>query len=176
MREEGGARLVANMPCLALNSRLCATALACLAVGGCSLWHRDAKPETPAAPVVSKAASVAAVPAIVLPPVPVPEPVWSPAAPRHLDPAALVGQTWTFPSADPQRYGDIRLTFKKGSVEASDSGERLAGIWTVERDKLCVTLKPGAAGTACYYVTGVAASELRIRALPGGERLPLKIQ
>ena len=147
--------------------RLFAAALASAAVSGCSMFRHDARPEAaamaPAAPAVAAAGRA-------------PEPAWSPAAPRHLDPAAMVGQAWSFPSADPQRYGDIRFVFRKGSVEASDSGERLTGTWTVERDKLCVTLKPGAAGTACYYVTGASASKLRIRALPGGERLPLKIQ
>jgi hypothetical protein len=180
MREEGGARLGDNMPSVALHSRCCAAALACLAVGGCSLWRHDVKPEAPVAAAVVKAApapgSRVSAPMMAVPATPASEPLWSPATPRHLEPAAMVGQTWTFPSADPQRYGDIRLTFRKGSVEASDSGERLTGTWTVERDKLCVTLKPGAAGTACYYVTGATAAELRIRALPGGERLPLKIQ
>jgi len=159
--------------------RLFAAALVSAAVSGCSMFRHDARPEAaamaPAAPAVA-AAGRAPVAAVAVEAAPVPEPAWSPAAPRHLDPAAMVGQAWSFPSADPQRYGDIRFVFRKGSVEASDSGERLTGTWTVERDKLCVTLKPGAAGTACYYVTGASASELRIRALPGGERLPLKIQ
>jgi len=158
------------------HSRLVAAALACVAVAGCSMLRHEARPEPAATAAVAasgaRAAAVDAAPASE----PGPEPAWSPAAPRHLDPAAMVGQAWSFPSADPQRYGDIRFAFRKGVLEASDSGERLTGTWTVERDKLCVTLKPGPAGTACYYVTGASASDLRIRALPGGERLPLKIQ
>jgi hypothetical protein len=166
------------MIAIATCSRFVAAAFACVAVGGCAMFKHEAKPEPMAAPVASKVTAAAAertaVPAMAGPAAP--EPVWSPAAPRHLDPVAMIGQTWAFPSADPQRYGDIRLAFRKGSVEASDSGERVTGTWTVERDKLCVTLKPGATGTACYYVTGASATELRIRALPGGERLPLRIQ
>jgi hypothetical protein len=164
------------MTALAPYPRLAAVALACVAAGGCSMFRHDARPVTPAALPVAMAPSAArpSTPAMEVPPAPVP--AWSPAAPRHLDPAAMVGQTWTFPSADPLRYGDIRFVFRKGSVEASDSASRLTGAWTVERDQLCVTLKPGPAGTACYYVTGALAAELRIRALPGDERLPLRIQ
>ena len=160
--------------------RFAVLAMACLVAGGCSRFRLGTGPEAPRAPTASKAASAHAPAALVsareASAEPAPQPDWAPAAPRHLDQSAMVGQTWTFPSADPQRYGDIRFVFKKGSVEASDSGERLTGTWTVERDKLCVVLKPGATGTACYYVTGTSPGELRIRALPGGERLPLKIQ
>ena len=94
----------------------------------------------------------------------------------HLDPQALVGQTWVFPSASPVRYGDDRFVFKRDRVEASNARDHATGTWTVEDDKLCVTLNASAWGRACYVVTGSPAGGFQIRVLPDGDRVPLKIQ
>jgi hypothetical protein len=51
MKPTDGARLVADMPAFSSGSRLVAAAPACLAAGGCSLWHRDAKPAAAAGQV-----------------------------------------------------------------------------------------------------------------------------
>jgi len=63
--------------------------------------------------------------------------------------------------------------FRADRVEASNAREHATGTWTVERDKLCIALKSGA---ACYVVTGATPGELQIRVLPDGDRLPLRIQ
>jgi hypothetical protein len=88
----------------------------------------------------------------------------------------MVGHTWVFPSSSPVRYGDDRFAFKRDRVEASNAREHATGTWSVERDKLCVTLNASAWGSACYYVTGSAPDGLQIRVLPDGDRVPLKIE
>ena len=87
----------------------------------------------------------------------------------------MVGQTWTFPSANPLVYGDNRFVFKRDRLEASNAREHAIGTWSVEGDKLCVTLNLSTSGTACYYVTGTPPADLQIRVLPDGDRVPLKI-
>jgi len=162
--------------------RLAAATLGCLVMAGCSLLRPEVRPAKPSAPASTPAASAALrAPAATPQPalVPAPEPAaaasWDPAV-FHLDAAALVGQTWVFPSASPVRYGDNRFVFKRDRVEASNARDHATGTWNVEADKLCVTLKTGAWGSACYVVTGSPAAGLQIRVLPDGERLPLKIE
>jgi hypothetical protein len=160
--------------------RLAAAALGCLVIAGCSMLRPDTRPTKPSAPASTPAASAAAhAPAAARQPAPAPEPAaaanWDPAV-FHLDAAALVGQAWVFPSASPVRYGDNRFVFKRDRVEASNARDHATGTWTVEGDKLCVTLKAGAWGSACYVVTGSPAAGLQIRVLPDGERLPLRIE
>ncbi|MCK9687368.1 hypothetical protein [Scleromatobacter humisilvae] len=158
--------------------RLAIAALACAGAAGCSMLRHDAKPATVAAPVAAPAAraSVAAPP-----PAPMPAPVAASAASSglvavHLDPEAMVGHTWVFPSASPMLYGDNRFVFKRDRVEASNAREHAIGSWAIERDKLCVTLNISTSGSACYYVTGTPPGDLQIRVLPDGDRVPLKIQ
>jgi hypothetical protein len=165
----GAARLGAAMSDIRVSSRLAAAAFACVIVGGCSMLRQDARPAT-AAPVAAAARTPAAVPAA-----PASAAGWGPVV-VHLDPEAMVGQAWTFPSANPLLYRDIRFVFKRDRVEASNAREHAVGTWSVENDKLCVTLNMGSAGSACYYVTGTPPADLQIRALPDGERVPLKIQ
>ena len=175
-----GARLTTAMSELRPSRRLVAAALGCLVIAGCSMLRPDARPARPSAPASTPSASAAThAPAAVRQPASVPEPAaaasWDPAV-FHLDAAALVGQTWVFPSASPVRYGDNRFVFKRDRVEASNARDHATGTWNVEADKLCVTLKTGAWGSACYVVTGSPAAGLQIRVLPDGERLPLKIE
>jgi hypothetical protein len=156
--------------------RIALAASACFATAGCSFFRHDSPPTAPpparaaAAPIASTPPPMAAGTAASAPP------LWGQTPLRHLDPATLVGQTWIFPSAAPQFYRDQRFVFSADRVEASNAREHATGTWTVERDRLCVTLKPGAEGTACYVVTGTMPGQLQIRVLPDGERLPLKIQ
>jgi len=175
-----GARLMTAMSELRPSCRLVAAALGCLAMVGCSMLRPDARPAKPSAPASAPAASAAARAPVAAPPPPPPPQTaaaasWDPAV-FHLDAAALVGQTWVFPSASPVRYGDNRFVFKRDRVEASNARDHATGTWNVEADKLCVTLKTGAWGSACYVVTGSPAAGLQIRVLPDGERLPLKIE
>jgi len=175
-----GARLMTAMFELRPSCRLAAVALGCAVLAGCSILRPDARPAKPSASATAPAASSGApAPAPARQPAPAPEPAaapnWDPAV-FHLDAAALVGQTWVFPSASPVRYGDNRFMFKRDRVEASNARDHATGTWTVEGDKLCVTLKAGAWGSACYVVTGSPAAGLQIRVLPDGERLPLKIE
>ena len=142
------------------------------------MFRHEARPATTAAPAPAPAAAARA---STPPPQPAPEPVTAPAAnwaPAvfHLDPETMVSQTWIFPSSSPVRYGDDRFVFKRDRVEASNARDHATGTWTVERDKLCVTLSASAWGSACYVVTGSPAAGLQIRVLPDGDRLPLKIQ
>jgi hypothetical protein len=157
--------------------RVIAVLVACLAADGCSMLRHEARPAP--APAPSSAASAARAPAAAPLAPPAPEIAstasWDPAV-FPLDAAAMVGQTWVFPSASPVRYGDNRLVFKRDRVEASNARDHASGTWTVERDRLCVTLNAGAWGSACYVVTGSPAAGLQIRVLPDGDRLPLKIQ
>ena len=159
--------------------RFALATLACLVAGGCSMFRHDAKPAAPIAP--SAAASAAArVPAVAPQPAAAPsaaasKPGWGLVA-VHLNPETMVGQTWTFASADPLVYRDNRFVFKRDRVEASNAREHAVGTWSVESDKLCVTLNRGSSGTACYYVTGTPPADLQIRVLPDGDRVPLKIQ
>jgi hypothetical protein len=157
--------------------RLIVILLAAAAVTGCSMLRHEARPATTAAPAPAPAAAArASTPAPTAPePVTAPAANWAPPI-FHLDPEALVGQTWIFPSSSPVRYGDDRLVFKRDHVEASNARDHATGSWTVERDKLCVTLNASAWGSACYVVTGSPAAGLQIRVLPDGDRLPLKIQ
>jgi hypothetical protein len=159
--------------------RLIVVLLAGFALTGCSMFRHEARPAATAAP--APAPSAAARPSAPPPPAPVPVPVIPPAANWappvfHLDAEALVGQTWIFPSSSPVRYGDDRFVFRRDRVEASNARDHATGTWTVERDKLCVTLNASAWGSACYVVTGSQAAGLQIRVLPDGDRLPLKIQ
>ena len=168
---------MAAMSDLRPHCRLAVAALACLAAGGCSMFKHEPKPATPPAPATSAATRA---PAAAPQPAPAPSPAasvasWDPAA-VHLDPEAMVGHTWVFPSASPVLYGDNRFVFKRDRVEASNAREHATGTWTVERDKLCVTLNAGAWGSACYYVTGSPPGDLQIRVLPDGDRVPLRIQ
>lgn len=94
---------------------------------------------------------------------------------RHLDPATMIGQTWTFPSANPGAYGDNRFVFKRDRVEASNAHEHVSGTWSVDSDKLCIVLNASAQGRACYYVANAADGTPQILLLPGRERLPLLI-
>ena len=162
-----------------LRHRRLAAVLAALAAAGCSMTHDDTRRPTSAAHAPSPTAAVtrASTPASQPAPGPasVSAPDWDPAV-AHLDPQALVGQTWVFPSASPVRYGDDRFVFKRDRVEASNARDHATGTWTVENDKLCVTLNAGAWGRACYVVTGSPAGGFQIRALPDGDRVPLKIQ
>ena len=160
--------------------RVVAAIVTALAAGGCSMFRHEARP-APVAPPAPAASTAARAPAAERPTPPAqtapatPTASWDPAV-FPLDPAALVGQTWIFPSASPARYGDNRFVFGRARVEASNARDHASGTWTVERDKLCVTLNASAWGSACYVVTGTLAAGLQIRALPDGERLPLKIQ
>jgi hypothetical protein len=144
------------------------------------MFRHEARPATTAGAPAPAASSAAHAPAVAAPQ-PAPPPVVAPAASWdpplvHLDPQALVGQTWIFPSASPVRYGDDRFVFKRDRVEASNARDHATGTWTVERDRLCVTLNASAWGSACYVVTGSPGAGLQIRVLPDGDRLPLKIQ
>jgi len=170
------------MPTLRPSCRFAAAVLGCLAVAGCSILRPDARPAKPSAPASTpsssaapRAPAAAPQPTQMLTPEPAAAANWDPAV-FHLDAAALVGQTWVFPSASPVRYGDNRFVFKRDRVEASNARDHASGTWTVEGDKVCVTLRAGAWGSACYVVTGSPASGLQIRVLPDGERLPLKIE
>jgi hypothetical protein len=155
--------------------RLAVAALACLAACGCSMFGHEAK--LAAAPAASSASR-----ASVVAPQPAPAPAVAASAASwglvavHLDPETMVGHAWVFPSASPVLYGDNRFVFKRDRVEASNAREHATGTWTVERDKLCVTLNSSAWGSACYYVTGSPPGELQIRVLPDGDRVPLRIQ
>ena len=149
---------------------------ACLAAGGCALLRHDSKPgAVPVANAASAPIANAQPPRVAPAPASAP-PLWGQVPLRHLDASTMVGQVWTFPSAAPQLYRDERFVFRADRVEVSNAREHATGTWTVERDRLCVTLKPGPEGTACYVVTGPTPGELQIRALPDGERLPLRIQ
>jgi hypothetical protein len=165
---------------LRLRCRVLIAVLAGLAASGCSVFRHDVRP-TAAGAFAPAASSAAHAPAAAPEPTPAPAreiaptSSWDPPV-FHLDAEALVGQTWTFPSASPVRYGDDRFVFKRDRVEASNARDHATGTWTVERDKLCVTLNASAWGSACYVVTGSPAAGLQIRVLPDGERLPLKIQ
>jgi len=163
---------------LRLRCRVTMAVLAGLAAGGCSVFRHDARPATAGAPAPA-ASSAAHAPAAAPEPVPTHETAptanWGPPV-FHLDPQALVGQTWIFPSASPVRYGDDRFVFRRDRVEASNARDHATGTWTVERDRLCVTLNASAWGSACYVVTGSPGAGLQIRVLPDGDRLPLKIQ
>ena len=149
--------------------------LACIALGGCSLWHHDAKPGASTA-----AAEAASVPASMPAPAPLPPTsgasTWAVLQPRHLDPATLAGQTWVFPSANPALTRDNRFVFKPDRVEASNARDHAVGKWTIDRDRVCVTLGAGATGSACYVTFETAPGQLQIRVLPDGERLPLTIR
>jgi len=164
------------MTAFASPARLVAAALACGTVAACSMLRHDVRPATTAAPAPAVAPSA---PALARAPAPQPAAApasnWDPAV-FHLDPRTMVGQSWTFPSSSPVRYGDNRFVFKRDRVDASNARDHATGTWTVEGDKLCVTLKAGAWGSACYVVTGSPAAGLQIRVLPDGERLPLKIE
>jgi hypothetical protein len=167
----GAARLGDAMSHIRAPSRLAVAALACVLAGGCSVFRQDPKPSTATA---TPAASAARAP-VAMPAAAASAAGWGPVA-VHLDPEAMVGQAWTFPSADPLLYRDIRFVFKRDRIEASNAREHAVGTWSVENDKLCVTLNLGSSGSACYYVTGTPPGDLQIRALPDGERVPLKIQ
>lgn len=173
------ARLAVAMTAFASPARFVAAAFACGAMAGCSMLRHDSRPGTTAATAAPAPMVAPSTTAHASAPVPQPaaEPAsnWAPAV-FHLEPSALVGQTWIFPSSSPVRYGDDRLVFKRDHVEASNARDHATGTWTVERDKLCVTLNAGAWGSACYVVTGSPAAGLQIRVLPDGERLPLKIE
>lgn len=172
------------MPDLRLPCRL-VVALAAAVASGCSLLRHDARPPPAAAPAPASvpapapaAAPRAPAPAPLAAPVPLPPTAassWDPAV-FHLDAEAIVGQSWTFPSASPVRYGDNHFVFRRDRVEASNARDHAIGTWSVERDKLCVTLNASAWGSACYVVTGSPAGGLQIRVLPDGDRVPLKIQ
>jgi hypothetical protein len=160
--------------------RLFPIALACLAASACSLWEQDPAPvaagtKAAAAPASTPGAR-ASVPVLAIASAPAgPVSAWGLATYR-LDPEAMVGQTWIFPSANPLVYRDNRFVFRRDHVEASNARDHASGAWAVERDKLCVTLGANVSGSACYYVTGTPPAGLRIRALPDGEPLPLRIQ
>ena len=170
-----GARLSPVMSDLRIHCRLAAITLACLVAGGCSMLRHDAKPATPPA---SPPAAVAPAPAAAPQPAPAAAasgPGWGLVA-VHLNPETMIGQTWTFPSADPLVYRDNRFVFKRDHLEASNAREHAIGSWSVEGDKLCITLNLSTSGTACYYVTGTPPTDLQIRVLPDGDRVPLRIQ
>ena len=169
-----GARLGTAMSDLRTRFRLAVATSACLVAGGCSMFRHDAKPAAPAAPVAA-ASAVARAPAAAAPPVAASSPGWGLVA-VHLNPETMIGQTWTFPSANPLVYRDNRFVFKRDRLEASNAREHAIGTWSVEGDKLCVTLNLSTSGTACYYVTGTPPADLQIRVLPDGDRVPLKIQ
>ncbi len=159
-----------------LRLRCLVVALAAFAASGCSMFRHDTRPAPIAAPAPASAPSAAAhVSAPAPQPAAAPAANWDPAV-FHLEPAALVGRTWIFPSSSPARYGDDRFAFKRDRVEASNARDHATGTWTVERDKLCITLNASAWGSACYVVTGSPASGLQIRVLPDGERVPLKVE
>ncbi len=173
-----GARLGVAMSADRTRFRL-AAAVACLVAGGCSIFRHDAKPAAPIGPAPA-ASAVARAPTAAPPPVAAPSvtassPGWGLVA-VHLNPETMVGQTWTFPSANPLAYRDNRFVFKRDRLEASNAREHAIGTWSVEGDKLCVTLNLSTSGTACYYVTGTPPDNLQIRVLPDGDRVPLKIQ
>src|SRR6202000_1130396 len=107
-----------------------------MAASGCSMLHRDAKPAAPSAPAaaVAESAPVAPAPAATPAPAPASAAGWGLVA-LHLDPEAMVGHTWVFPSASPVLYGDNRFVFKRDRVEASNAREHAIGSWGVQRDK-----------------------------------------
>ena len=159
--------------------RLAIAALCGVAASGCSMFHHDTKPATSTAPPAAAAKSAS----VALPAVATPAPASASASAAgwglvaiHLDPEAMVGHTWVFPSASPVLYGDNRFVFKRDRVEASNAKDHATGTWSVESDKLCVTLNSSAWGSACYYVTESAPGQMQIRVLPDGDRVPLKIQ
>jgi hypothetical protein len=162
------------MPQPRLSLRFAIAALGTLAASGCSMFHHDAKP---AAPPPAAVKSAPAAPPVAAAPASAPASAagWGLVA-VHLDPEAMVGHTWVFPSASPVLYGDNRFVFRRDRVEASNAKDRATGTWSVESDKLCVTLNSSAWGSACYYVTESAPGQMQIRVLPDGERVPLKIQ
>jgi hypothetical protein len=168
-----GARLGIAMSDPRIRLRLAIATFACLVAGGCSMFRHDAKPAAPAAPAAA-ASAVAHAPATA-PPAAASSPGWGLVA-VHLNAETMIGQTWTFPSANPLVYRDIRFVFKRDRLEASNAREHAIGTWSVEGDKLCVTLNLSTSGTACYYVTGTPPADLQIRVLPDGDRVPLKIQ
>jgi len=164
------ARLRELMSHLRASSRFAAVALACVCAGGCSMLRHDPKPDVAPAPTAGAARAPVATPAAAASAAD-----WGPVV-VHLDPEAMVGQAWTFPSSNPLLYRDIRFVFRRDRVEASNAREHAVGTWSVDNDKLCVTLNLGSSRSACYSVTGTPPADLQIRALPDGERLPLKIQ
>ena len=174
-----GARLGIAMSDPRTRFRLAVATSACLVAGGCSMFRHDARPAAPTAPAAA-ASAVARAPATapqpaVAPPVAASSPGWGLVA-VHLNAETMIGQTWTFPSANPLVYRDNRFVFRRDRLEASNAREHAIGTWSVEGDKLCVTLNLSTSGTACYYVTGTPPSDLQIRVLPDGDRVPLKIQ
>ena len=164
------------MSSLRLSARLAVVALACAAAAGCSMFHHDPKPVSPP-PSAARTTDAASppTPAVAAAPVPASAPGGGLVA-MHLEPDAIVGHTWVFPSASPMLYGENRFVFKRDHVEASNAREHAIGTWSLEGDKLCVTLNLSSAGSACYYVTGTPPGDLQIRVLPDGDRVPLKIQ
>ena len=174
-----GARLGVAMSDHLFPFRIAVATSACLAAGGCSMFRHDAKPAAVATPPLAASAAarapIAASQPAVASPAAASKPGWGLVA-VHLNPETMVGQTWTFPSADPLVYRDNRFVFKRDRLEASNAREHAIGKWSVEGDKLCVTLNLSTSGTACYYVTGTPPADLQIRVLPDGDRVPLKIQ
>ena len=169
-----GARLHPAMTSLRLSVRLAAAALACVAAAGCSMFHHDAKPAAPP-PAAARSPDVAAQPTPSLASAAASAPGGGLVA-MHLEAEAIVGHTWIFPSASPMLYGENRFVFKRDHVEASNAREHATGTWSLEGDKLCVTLNLSSSGSACYYVTGTPPGDLQIPVLPDGDRVPLKIQ
>lgn len=156
--------------------RVAAVAIFALAANGCSLFQHDAQSARPPVGVPATASATAPATAGSTSVAPASLPAWKPDVMRHLDSAALIGQTWTFPSASPQVYGDNRFVFKRDRVEASNAHEHVSGTWSVDGDKLCIVLNASAQGRACYYVTSASEGRLQILVLPSRERLPLQIR
>ncbi len=162
-------------------TRLASTALVGLLVCACAHHPREPRQASSTPPAGSPATAVAAAPQPAVDPagsaqLPIDPLTWRPVVVRHLDAASIEGQTWTFPSSNPQTYRDTRYVFKHGKMDASDVRRHTTGTWTVENDKLCTYLKANDFGTTCYYVTTAPDGSAQILVLPGGDRLPLVVR
>ena len=154
-----------------------ASTFAGVLVAGCA--HHPREPRPLASTRAPAATAPIAAPAVQAPPdssLPIDPLTYRPVVVRHLDAALIEGQTWTFPSSNPQTFKDTRYVFKRGKMEASDVRRHTSGTWTVDNDKLCTVLRAADFGTTCYYVVNAPDGSPQILVLPGGDRLPLVIR
>ena len=159
--------------------RLVASTVAGVLVAGCAHHPREPRPvASTRVPAAASTAPVAApaVPASAEAGLPIDPLTYRPVVVRHLDASLIEGQTWTFPSSNPQTFKDTRYVFKRGRMEASDVRRHTSGTWTVDNDKLCTVLRAADFGTTCYYVVNAPDGSPQILVLPGGDRLPLVIR
>lgn len=137
----------------------------------------EAMPAVPGAPAVDAPVAwlpASAPPAASMPPDSAPD---RPSRWRAVTAADVDGHTWRYAHPrDPGRFGDVRLAFRDGRVEASNARSHTQGRYEVRNGKLCITYDHDSWPASCLSLVEGADGAPMLWTNTLGRALPLFIE